>query len=75
MCWISFACFSYLSLLGCCTSPQSLGPNLNQLGTTGWPTLSYALGALLGLDSILLGLIVLRCHRMDIQVTHSEMGR
>ena len=49
--------------------------NLNQLGTTGWPTLSYALGALLGLDSILLGLIVLRCHRMDIQVTHSEMGR
>ena len=49
--------------------------NLNQLGTTGWPTLSYTLGALLGLDSILLGLIVLRCHRMDIQVTHSEMGR
>ena len=74
MCWISFACFSYMMPLGCRLSPVSWA-NLNQLGTTGWPTLSYALGALLGLDSILLGLIVLRCHRMDIQVTHSEMGR
>ncbi len=49
--------------------------NLNQLGTTGWPTLPYALGALLGLDGLLLCLVILRCRRMDIQVTHSEMGR
>ena len=49
--------------------------NLNQLGTTGWPTVTYALSMLVGLNGVLLCLIVLRCRRMDIQVTHSEMGR